>query len=118
MMLAPSALLALMRALVLAVILAGYGPGLAAAVLEVAPGTSINAAIASAQKGDTLLIAPGRYNEHVLVDKALTLQGRSHPTISGRGHGDTIRINREGLLQVDKLLHEFFLPEHRGDRYA
>jgi len=31
---------------------------------------------------------------------------------------DTIRINREGLLQVDKLLHEFFLPEHRGDRYA
>jgi oxygen-independent coproporphyrinogen-3 oxidase len=32
--------------------------------------------------------------------------------------GDAIRINREGLLQVDKLLHEFFLPEHRGNRYA
>lgn len=32
--------------------------------------------------------------------------------------GDTLRINREGLLQVDKLLHEFFLPEHRGARYA
>jgi oxygen-independent coproporphyrinogen-3 oxidase len=31
---------------------------------------------------------------------------------------DYVRINREGLLQVDKLLHEFFLPEHRGDRYA
>ena len=31
---------------------------------------------------------------------------------------DAIRINREGLLQVDKLLHEFFLPEHRGNRYA
>jgi oxygen-independent coproporphyrinogen-3 oxidase len=31
---------------------------------------------------------------------------------------DFVRINREGLLQVDKLLHEFFLPEHRGDRYA
>jgi oxygen-independent coproporphyrinogen-3 oxidase len=31
---------------------------------------------------------------------------------------DLVRINREGLLQVDKLLHEFFLPEHRGDRYA
>lgn len=106
MRLAPSTLLALMRALVLAVILAGYGPGLAAAVLEVAPGTSINAAIASAQKGDTLLIAPGRYNEHVLVDKALTLQGRSHPTISGQGHGDTIRITAPdvtliGLIVID-----------------
>jgi oxygen-independent coproporphyrinogen-3 oxidase len=32
--------------------------------------------------------------------------------------GDTVRINREGLLQVDRLLHEFFLPEHRNARYA
>jgi oxygen-independent coproporphyrinogen-3 oxidase len=32
--------------------------------------------------------------------------------------GDTIRIHRAGLLQIDTLLHEFFLPEHRGNRYA
>jgi oxygen-independent coproporphyrinogen-3 oxidase len=32
--------------------------------------------------------------------------------------GDVIRINRDGLLQIDRLLHEFYLPEHRGDRYA
>ncbi len=32
--------------------------------------------------------------------------------------GDWIRITREGLLQVDRLLHEFFKPEHRGARYA
>ena len=32
--------------------------------------------------------------------------------------GDTVRINRDGLLQVDRLLHEFFLPEHRNARYA
>ena len=32
--------------------------------------------------------------------------------------GDIVRINREGLLQVDRLLHEFFLPEHRNARYA
>src|SRR5438477_5337542 len=32
--------------------------------------------------------------------------------------GDTVRLNREGLLQVDRLLHEFFLPEHRNTRYA
>jgi oxygen-independent coproporphyrinogen-3 oxidase len=29
-----------------------------------------------------------------------------------------LRLNREALLQVDKLLHEFFLPEHRNARYA
>ncbi len=32
--------------------------------------------------------------------------------------GDEIRLNRDGLLQVDRLLHEFFLPEHRNVRYA
>lgn len=31
---------------------------------------------------------------------------------------DTLRLNREGLLQVDKLLHGFFLPEHRAARYT
>ena len=32
--------------------------------------------------------------------------------------GDAIILNREGLLQVDRLLHEFFLPEHKNARYA
>ncbi|MBM3882959.1 MAG: coproporphyrinogen III oxidase family protein [Verrucomicrobia bacterium] len=32
--------------------------------------------------------------------------------------GDRIAITRAGLLQVDRLLHEFFKPEHRGARYA
>jgi oxygen-independent coproporphyrinogen-3 oxidase len=32
--------------------------------------------------------------------------------------GDEVRLHREGLLQVDRLLHEFFLPEHRNVRYA
>jgi oxygen-independent coproporphyrinogen-3 oxidase len=32
--------------------------------------------------------------------------------------GDQVRLNRDGLLQVDRLLHEFFLPEHRNARYA
>jgi oxygen-independent coproporphyrinogen-3 oxidase len=30
----------------------------------------------------------------------------------------TLSISREGLLQVDRLLHEFFLPEHDTGRYA
>jgi oxygen-independent coproporphyrinogen-3 oxidase len=32
--------------------------------------------------------------------------------------GDSVCINREGLWQIDRLLQEFFLPEHRGARYA
>jgi len=32
--------------------------------------------------------------------------------------GDQIRLNRQGLLQVDRLLHEFFLVQHRNSRYA
>lgn len=31
---------------------------------------------------------------------------------------DELVLNREALLQVDRLLHEFFLPEHRNSRYA
>ena len=38
----------------------------------------------------------------------------------GLGHvsGDDICLNRDGLMQVDRLLHDFFLPEHRGTRYT
>jgi oxygen-independent coproporphyrinogen III oxidase len=32
--------------------------------------------------------------------------------------GDWLRLSREALLQVDRLVHEFFLPEHREARYA
>src|SRR2546426_1885607 len=32
--------------------------------------------------------------------------------------GDQVLLNRDGLLQVDRLLHEFFLPHHRNARYA
>jgi len=32
--------------------------------------------------------------------------------------GDWLRLTRDGLLQVDRLVHEFFLPEHRNTRYA
>lgn len=35
-----------------------------------------------------------------------------------RSLGDRVGITREGLLQVDRLLHEFFKPEHRAARYA
>jgi len=33
-------------------------------------------------------------------------------------HGDSLRLNRAGLLRVDRLLHQFFLPQHRNARYT
>jgi coproporphyrinogen III oxidase-like Fe-S oxidoreductase len=30
----------------------------------------------------------------------------------------SLRLNREGLLRVDRLLQEFFLPQHRNARYT
>ena len=32
--------------------------------------------------------------------------------------GDRIGVTRAGLLQIDRLLHEFFKPEHNTGRYA
>lgn len=32
--------------------------------------------------------------------------------------GDNLTLSRDGLLQVDRLLHEFFLPQHQHSRYA
>jgi oxygen-independent coproporphyrinogen-3 oxidase len=32
--------------------------------------------------------------------------------------GGELRLNRDGLLRADRLVHEFFLPEHRDARYA
>ena len=31
---------------------------------------------------------------------------------------ESVRLNRDGLLQVDRLLHGFFQPEHRHARYT
>ena len=32
--------------------------------------------------------------------------------------GDRLGVTRDGLLQIDRLLHEFFKPEHKTGRYA
>jgi oxygen-independent coproporphyrinogen III oxidase len=48
--------------------------------------------------------------------------GDAFQGLRGRGmlalEGDRIILTREGLLRVDELLHELFLPEHRGARYS
>ncbi|HJW55644.1 MAG TPA: nitrous oxide reductase family maturation protein NosD [Burkholderiaceae bacterium] len=62
------------------------------AVLHVAPGQSIDAAIRAAQPGDTVQVARGDYNEHLVIDKPITLKGSNRPTISAGNSGDVIRV--------------------------
>jgi oxygen-independent coproporphyrinogen-3 oxidase len=44
--------------------------------------------------------------------------GRLQEANFARVEDDRVRLTRPGLLQVDRLLHEFFLPEHRTARYV
>lgn len=78
----------------------------AAAEIRVHPGDSIAAAVARAQAGDTVAVERGRYEEHLVIDKPLTLRGIDRPTISGALLADTIRITSpdvtvEGLIVAD-----------------
>ncbi len=42
---------------------------------------TIQAAVDAAQEGDTILVAPGTYQEHVVISKGLTLQGAGPDTV-------------------------------------
>jgi oxygen-independent coproporphyrinogen-3 oxidase len=42
------------------------------------------------------------------------LRDAGHLTIAG----DCVLLGRQGLLRVDELLHEFFLPQHQHARYT
>ncbi|MFT4638474.1 MAG: oxygen-independent coproporphyrinogen-3 oxidase [Verrucomicrobiales bacterium] len=66
-------------------------------------------------------IRPSYYQERFGVD---VLERFAKPLAFLQSEGfisleeDAVVLSREGLLQVDRLLHEFFLPEHRNARYT
>lgn len=67
-----------MRSLLSAVCVLGFAMPARASVQNARTTASyptISAAVADALSGDTLLIGPGTYAEHVLVDRSLTLRG-------------------------------------------
>ena len=66
-------------------------------------------------------VEPGAFQEKYGVD----LRERFAEPLAGlqrQGYlsddGETLRLNREGLLQVDRLVLGFFLPQHRDARYS
>ena len=74
-----------------------------AAELTVQAGQSIAAAIAQASPGDVIRVKKGYYQEQLVIDKPLTLEGIDRPTLSGGFKGDTIRITAEDVV-VDGLI--------------
>jgi predicted outer membrane repeat protein len=94
-----------MKRLLLAVVLAGLAPGAWASGIAPAhadqlivcpsgcPYDSIRAAIQAASAGDTILIQPGTYTEHVALTKNLTLSGQN-AVIDGGG----ATVNRSVII--------------------
>ncbi|MES2323577.1 MAG: nitrous oxide reductase family maturation protein NosD [Pseudomonadota bacterium] len=73
---------------------------------KVGPGQSIAAAIRAAAPGDTVHVARGLYNEHLLIDKALTLLGAGNPTVSGQNSGDVVRITASDVTVQGLILRD------------
>lgn len=56
---------------------------------------TVNAAIRAAKPGDTIRVESGIYNENLLIDKSLTIEGVGGPTIKGTGKGSVIEITAD-----------------------
>lgn len=84
-----------------------------AAEWQVAPGASIAAAVLAAKAGDTVKVARGQYDEHLVIDKPLRLIGVDRPTLSGGERGDVIRVK-----SPDVLIEGFIIRDSGADLTA
>jgi nitrous oxidase accessory protein len=58
---------------------------------------SLQERIDRAQPGDTLTIRGGVYEERIVIDKPLTLEGAGRPVIDGGGEGDVVTISGDDV---------------------
>ncbi|HEY0666342.1 MAG TPA: hypothetical protein VGD24_09770, partial [Gallionella sp.] len=58
----------------------GYGPTASNVIRVVTPGTTIQSAIDAANRGDMIMVPPGTYDELVIMNKAVRLQGWGAPS--------------------------------------
>jgi nitrous oxidase accessory protein len=91
-------------------LLAGVSRNAVAGTIPVGKGkmfSSIKAAVASAQPGDTIVVDPGEYREgNILVRKALTFLGRNFPVLSGENKYEIFTINA-----TDVTIDGFFFKD-------
>jgi nitrous oxidase accessory protein len=71
---------------------AGLAGPAAAATVAVPAGDGLQQAIAGAQPGDLLRLAPGLHRGRVVIDKRLTLEGEDSAVVDGGGAGQVIRV--------------------------
>ncbi len=72
-------------------------------VCELCPVKSIQQAIAMADRGDTIWVKKGTYQEYnLLVDKPLTIIGEDYPVIDGEDQGEVLRIVADSVT-IDGL---------------
>jgi nitrous oxidase accessory protein len=87
-----------MRLFLLTIALAAaIPPSASAAVRDVAPGQSLQTAVASAEPGDVLRLLPGEHAGPVVVDRGLSLIGETGAVIVGPGKGSVISLTAPGI---------------------
>jgi len=59
--------------------------------------TKIQDAINAASTGDTIVVKPGTYKEHLGVDKQVTLKGENYPIVDGEGTETVIWVIVDGV---------------------
>jgi parallel beta-helix repeat protein len=69
-----------------------------AATVSVYPGSSIQAAIYTAEAGDVIEVHSGVYYEHVNVDKRITLRGIGMPILDATASGNAITLKADGII--------------------
>jgi len=59
---------------------------------------AISEILAQAEDGDVLRLAAGTYNETVVLEKSVTLDGQGHATIDGQGNGSVITVTGDDVV--------------------
>jgi nitrous oxidase accessory protein len=72
-----------------------------AAVLTVGPAgfPSVTAALEAAGAGDTILVAPGVYREHLIIREPVTLVGEPGAILDGSGEGTVLTIEARATVR-------------------
>lgn len=65
--------------------------------------SSINEALARASPNDTVLVYPGVYKEHVVVQKPVRIIGVGSPVIDGGGRGTIITITNTSNVVIENV---------------
>ncbi len=79
--------------------------------IEVSDGAELKRLLQEAPDGSTLLLAPGRYEGPLLVDRGLTLWGPREAVVVTSGEGTTVRMRGQGSAVLG------FSIEGSGTRY-